>query len=105
MNRLGPALAICVLILGCQRAISSGPTAAGAPVQESPPAAGGAPLVYVSNEESTEISVIDSATDTLMGNIFVGKRPRGIKISPDGNTLYVALSGSPMAPPGTDESK
>lgn len=107
MNRLGPALAISVLILACQRAISSGPTAAGAgaPLQESPPAAGGAPLVYVSNEESTEISVIDSATDTLMGNIFVGKRPRGIKIGPDGNTLYVALSGSPMAPPGTDESK
>jgi YVTN family beta-propeller protein len=29
---------------------------------------------------------------------------RGLKISPDGKLLYVALSGSPIAPPGTDES-
>ena len=63
------------------------------------------PLVYVSNEESTEISVIDASNDTLLGHIFVGKRPRGIKVSPDGKKLFVALSGSPMAPPGTDESK
>ena len=41
----------------------------------------------------------------MIATIPLGKRPRGIKVSPDGTTLYVALSGSPMAPPGTDESK
>ena len=37
--------------------------------------------------------------------IDVGKRPRGISVSPDGRQLYVALSGSPIAGPGVDESK
>ena len=34
----------------------------------------------------------------------LGKRPRGIRVGPDGKTLYIALSGSPFAPPGVDES-
>ena len=63
------------------------------------------PRVYVSNEESTEIAVIDASTESLVNRIFVGKRPRGIRVSPDGKSLFVALSGSPIAPPGTDESK
>ena len=60
--------------------------------------------VYVTNESSGELSIIDSAslqTKTLP----LGKRPRGIHASPDGNTIYVALSGSPIAGPGVDESK
>jgi YVTN family beta-propeller protein len=36
---------------------------------------------------------------------MLGKRPRGIHASPDGGTIYVALSGSPIAGPGVDESK
>jgi YVTN family beta-propeller protein len=35
----------------------------------------------------------------------VGKRPRGLRISPDGTRLFVALSGLPKAGPGVDESK
>ena len=35
----------------------------------------------------------------------LGKRPRGIHASRDGKTIYVALSGSPIAGPGVDESK
>ena len=35
----------------------------------------------------------------------MGKRPRGVKLSHDGKLLYVALSGSPRAAPGVDESK
>src|SRR6266481_4174044 len=34
-----------------------------------------------------------------------GKRPRGAKLSHDGKSLFVALSGSPKAGPGVDESK
>ena len=40
-----------------------------------------------------------------MATAPLGKRPRGIQVTPDGKSLYVALSGSPPAPPGTDESK
>jgi YVTN family beta-propeller protein len=62
------------------------------------------PRVYISNEDSNNISVIDSATDEVTGTIFVGKRPRGIRLSPDGKTLFVALSGSPKEPPGARDA-
>src|SRR4029453_1270892 len=61
--------------------------------------------VYVTNEVSGDISVIDTASQTVVATVMVGKRPRGIKVSPDGGYVYVALSGSPSAPPGVDESK
>jgi len=59
----------------------------------------------VTNETGGDISVVDVALQRVVATIPVGKRPRGIRLSPDGTNLFVALSGSPMAPPGTDESK
>src|SRR5262249_24858785 len=60
--------------------------------------------VYVTNERSGDLSVIDGRTLQVMATVPLGKRPRGIHASPDGKTIYVALSGSPIAPPGVDES-
>ena len=60
--------------------------------------------VYVTNEGSGDLSVIDTANNQVVATIPLGKRPRGVHISPDGKTAYVALSGSPNAPPGVDES-
>src|SRR5688572_5193342 len=78
----------------------------------SPPPAAPAPEppkapyhVYVTNEIGGDLTVIDGGTNQVVATIPLGKRPRGIKVSPDGTKLFVALSGSPMAPPGTDESK
>ena len=59
--------------------------------------------IYVTNERSDNLSVIDSATHEVVATIPLGKRPRGIHASPDGKTIYVALSGSPIAGPGVDE--
>ena len=75
-----------------------------------PPAAAPAPAsppeprvkIYVTNEMSGDLSVIDGDTQTAIGNFPLGKRPRGIKVSPDGKSLFVALSGSPNAGPGVD---
>ncbi|HEX4098427.1 MAG TPA: lipoprotein [Caulobacteraceae bacterium] len=67
--------------------------------------AAGSNLVFVTNEFSGDLSVVDGSTGQVEGTYRLGKRPRGIKFSPDGRTVYVALSGSPVAPPGTDESK
>jgi YVTN family beta-propeller protein len=58
--------------------------------------------VYVSNEDGGSISVIDTRDDAVVATIDVGKRPRGLRVARDGATLYVALSGSPKAPPGVD---
>jgi YVTN family beta-propeller protein len=61
--------------------------------------------VYVTNEVSGDLSVIDPATHSAIATVPLGKRPRGIRVAPDRTQLYVALSGSPISPPGTDESK
>src|SRR5947199_367193 len=58
--------------------------------------------IYVTNEMSGDLSVIDGDTQTAIGTFPLGKRPRGIKVSPDGKSLFVALSGSPNAGPGVD---
>jgi len=55
--------------------------------------------VFVSNEKSEDVTVIDGADFTVAGTIPVGKRPRGIHGSPDGKTVYVALSGTPVKTP------
>lgn len=54
--------------------------------------------VFVSNEKSGDISIINGGNFALLKTIPVGKSPRGIHASPDGKTLYVALSGSPVEP-------
>src|SRR3954464_6279321 len=56
-------------------------------------------LAYVTNEDSQELTVIATANDSVVASIPVGTRPRGVKVSPDGRAVYVALSGSPKCPP------
>jgi YVTN family beta-propeller protein len=62
-------------------------------------------FVYVSNERSGDISVIDGATDSLVATFKAGKRPRGIHAAPDAKRLFVTLSGSPRMAPGLDENR
>src|SRR5216110_4070489 len=62
-------------------------------------------FVYVSNERSGDISVIDGATDSVVATFKAGKRPRGIHAAPDGKRLFVTLSGSPRMARGVDENR
>src|SRR4051812_46129711 len=62
-------------------------------------------VVYVSNERSGDVTVIDGGTDEVIATLPVGKRPRGIHCSPDGERVYVALSGSPRMGPGVDHAR
>jgi YVTN family beta-propeller protein len=61
--------------------------------------------VYATNEISGDLSVIEEPSHALLAVIRLGTRPRGVRVSPDGRLVYVALSGSPIAGPGVDESK
>lgn len=100
MMRLSCHLAaICfgVLLTGCSKP-------AAVETAQHAPAAPPGPRIYVSNEVSGDLSIIDAGT-FVVTNIHLGKRARGIHASPDGQTVYVALSGSPIAGPGVDESK
>jgi YVTN family beta-propeller protein len=60
--------------------------------------------LYVTNEFSGDVSIIDGATLQVVATVPVGKRPRGIQASPDGKTLFVALTGRPPAPAGKEDS-
>ncbi|MGH7702797.1 MAG: beta-propeller fold lactonase family protein, partial [Gemmatimonadales bacterium] len=62
-------------------------------------------LAYVTNEDSQDLTVIETATDRVIATIPVGTRPRGVKVSPDGRTVYVALSGSPKCPPSMPDEE
>jgi len=55
------------------------------------PAAGQQPYVYVANYGSNNVSVINTATNTLVGTpIPVGNGPQGIAVTPDGTHAIVA---------------
>ena len=48
--------------------------------------------IFVTNEKSNNISVIDAETLNVEHTIDIGDRPRGIGLSPDSSELYVAIS-------------
>ena len=45
---------------------------------------------YVTNDGSGDVSVIDTATNTVTATITVGTAPFAVAVSPDGGTVYVA---------------
>ena len=55
--------------------------------------------IFVSNEKSGDLTVISGGGFPGCDQLPVGKRPRGIRASPDGKMVYVALSGTPIEPP------
>jgi len=61
--------------------------------------------IYVSNERSGDVTVINGSDNRVLGTIPVGKRPRGIHAGPDGKVVYVALSGTPIAAPPQLDAK
>src|SRR3989304_6698149 len=52
------------------------------------------PMAYVTNEKSDDVSVIDTGRNTVVRTIRVGKRPRGVEISPDRRRVYVSNGNS-----------
>src|SRR5438067_14543 len=60
--------------------------------------------VYLTNEASGDLTIIAPVKMEALATVPLGKRARGLHPSADNKLLFVALSGSPLAPPGTDES-
>src|SRR5689334_12975200 len=103
MKKTLPLIA-CLLSTFAVACTSTQPTPAAASKPAEAPKPDGY-RIYVSNERSGDLSIIDSTTQTVIATTPLGKRPRGIHASPDGKTIYVALSGSAIGGPGVDESK
>ncbi|HUR96350.1 MAG TPA: beta-propeller fold lactonase family protein [Gemmatimonadales bacterium] len=97
----GAWCATLLLIAGCTGADTTprGNDAAAGRDSAPPSEAGAGLLAYVTNEDSQELTIIDTRTDSAVATIPVGTRPRGVRVSRDGKTVFVALSGSPKCPP------
>src|SRR5215212_7537540 len=50
------------------------------------------PLAFISNERDGTITVIDLTANQVVQTIPTGGRARGIRLGPDGKTVYVALT-------------
>jgi len=100
-------IAISLRLAGCSRepvAHAPGITASSAPAPASTPAQPQTHII-VTDETGGRIVMIDAATGAIVDTVAVGKRPRGLRALRDGSHVLVALSGSPIAGPGVDESK
>src|SRR5689334_19018843 len=60
---------------------------------------------YVTNEDGESVSVLDTDKAAVVSTINVGKRPRGMKLTPDGRQLFVAVSGLPKCPPSVPDEE
>ena len=85
--------AALLLLSACDRSPAQPP-----PQASATPASSG-PRVYVSDETGTEVVVVDPVAGKVLQKIAIGKRPRGLSLSPDASRLFVALSGSPIGGP------
>src|ERR1700754_3796257 len=50
----------------------------------------GAPFAYITNFHNDSVSVIDTATNTVIATVAVGASPFGVAVAPDGSRVYVA---------------
>src|SRR3990170_8404228 len=48
------------------------------------------PFAYVINRNSNDVSLINTATNTVIATIPVGALPQGIAVTPDGSEVYVS---------------
>src|SRR5262245_8725651 len=92
-----PHVAIGVAVLLCGHACRTEPGPQ-APSSRAP----SSPRVYVTNEASGDLSVIDTATNSVTATVRLGKPPRGVQADLARGRLYVAVSGSPFAGPDRD---
>ena len=78
------SLLSCIVLLG----IAAGAMAAG-------------PKAYVGNFSDSTVSVIDTATGTVVATVPVSTGPHGMAITPDGRMAYVSGDGASRSPPST----
>ena len=50
--------------------------------------------IYVANQWSNNVSVIDGATNTVVATVPVGTCPEDVAVNPSTNRIYVANSGA-----------
>ena len=102
MKRLLPPLCLALLAILAQPAIPAR-AQSGIVLRTFPLKAGKLlvdptrPQLYATLPADNSLAVINTDTNTVVTTFFIGSDPVDLTISPDGNTLYVANSGSTSA--------
>ena len=94
---LQKSIALCSLLLfavACNDSQPVEPTESPYLSTTSGDPSGPAPLVYVTNGGSNNVSVIETANNTVVATVPVGSFPVGVGITPDGAFAYIANSNS-----------
>ena len=98
---LRPLLLIAALPLTALACLSAiGPSHKPAATAAAPAPSAEGPFVWVSNEGSGDLAVIDAARDEVVARVHVGRRPRGVRLDARAGLVFAAVSGSPRARPG-----
>jgi YVTN family beta-propeller protein len=100
-RRLAPVALglVSTLAVGCQDPLPTGSTQA----TERPAASvnatlASAPFAYVTHPLSNKVSVISTATNSVVATVPVGQRPQEVALTPDGAFAYVAVIGGGSNP-------
>ena len=51
--------------------------------------ASASPFAYTSNQYTNDVTVIDTAMNTVVATVPVGTYPQGVAVTPDGTAVYV----------------
>ena len=78
---------VWIMLLGCAGVIACAEQAQAVTSIPNPPSG---PYAYITNYGSNNVSVIDTANDTVLATIAVGYGPYGVTVSPDATRVYVA---------------
>jgi YVTN family beta-propeller protein len=87
-------LAVAALLASCSTPPSSSVTSASSSVVDAATAHAG--RVYVANQLSGSVTVIDAASDTLLATVPTGYWVNGVAFSPDGKRAYVTRWSSAL---------
>jgi YVTN family beta-propeller protein len=82
------AFALPLGIVACVAAVAPG---------SGPAAQAAGPLLWVSDEGSGDVALVDAGRGEVLTRVPVGKRPRGLRVDARRHVLYAAVSGSPGA--------
>jgi YVTN family beta-propeller protein len=54
-----------------------------------PPPANSGPFAYITNSAEASVSILDTASDTVLGTVPVGAAPQAVAIAPDASRVYI----------------
>jgi YVTN family beta-propeller protein len=98
-------LALSAVIISATMLFTASSPIVLSPVQAQAKAASSTELAYVTNKMDKTISIIDTATQTVVDTIFIGRYVKFIAVTPDGKEAYVGAGDGTVSVIDTQSRK